>query len=126
MADDNTGFLQVSEVDLFVPPHEVVQHPRRNVAHVRRPLAEVFVLDRAERFGVLIRHLLKGELGRDFFLGDDAVDLVDQRRIFQHQQMGVEYAGVLGAHALIYLALNFENLPSGLHQGLLQTLDLLR
>ena len=96
-----------------------------HVAHIGGALAQVFVLDGGQGGGVAFGDGVEGVLGVDLLLLDHAHDLVEQRAVFQHQQMGVEDAAFLGAHAFAHLALDFENLVPGLDQRLLQAIDLL-
>ena len=61
-----------------------------------------------------------------FCVLDHPHDFVEQGAVFQHQQVRVEDAAFLGAHAFADLALHLENLLPGLDQRPLQAVDLFR
>ena len=126
VADDDARFLELAQVGLIGPAQEIVQHTRGNIPHVGSPLAEILVVHRAERGGVFLGDLLESGLRVDPLFVDHAGDLVNQRRVLQHQQVRVEDAGVLGAHGLAHLALDLEDLLAGQDQRLFEALDFLR
>ena len=51
--------------------------------------------------------------GVHLLLLDHSDDFVEQRAVFQHQQVGVEYAAFLGSHGFADLPLNLQNLLAG-------------
>ena len=77
-----------------------------------------------KRGGVAFGDGVEGVFGVDLLLLDHPHHLVEQRAVFEHQQMRVEDAAFLGAHAFAHLALHLQNLVPGLDQRLLQTIDL--
>ena len=126
MADDDARLLQVAKIGLLFQAQQIVQHARRYVAHVGGPLPQVLVVDGRQGGGVALGDGVEGVFGVDLFLPDDAHDLVEQGAVFQNQQMGVEDAAFLGAHAFADLALDLQNLVARLDKGLLQAFHLLR
>ena len=77
-----------------------------------------------KRGGVAFGDRVEGVFRVDLLLLDHPHHLVEQRAVFEHQQMRVEDAAFLGAHAFAHLALHFQNLVPRLDQGLLQAIDL--
>ena len=125
VADDDARLLEVAQVDLLVQAEQIVQHARGDVAHVGGAFAQVIVLDGRQRGGVALGDGVEGVFGVDLLLLDHAHDFVEQRAVFQHQQVRVEDAAFLGAHALADLALDFEDLVPGLDQRAFQPVDFL-
>ena len=125
MADDDAGLLEVAQVRLLIQAQQIVQHARRHVAHIGGTLPQVVVLDGRQGGGVALGDHVERVLGVNLLLLDDAHDLVNQRAVFEHEQVGVEDAAFLGAHACAHLALNLQNLMAGLDQGFLQAIDFL-
>ena len=125
VADDDARLLEVAQVRFLLQAQQIVQHARRHVAHVGGALPQVIVLDGRQGGGVALGDGVEGVLGVDLLLLDDAHDLVDQRAVFEHEQVGVEDAAFLGAHAFADLALDLQDLVAGLDQGLLQAIDFL-
>ena len=56
-------------------------------------------------------------------LGNEPADFLEEGGIFEHQQVGVEDAGILRAQALGHLTLHFENLMTGVDQRLFQAFE---
>ena len=106
-------------------PSRLLRTRDRDVAHVGGAFAQVIVVNgrqgRRVAFGDRVERVLRVDLLRL----DDAHDLVEQRAVFQHEQMRVEDAAFLGAHAFADLALDVQDLLTGLHQRPLQPVDLL-
>ena len=107
-------------------PSRLFKHAHGHVAHVGRPFAQVIVLNGRQRRRVAFGDGVEGVFGVDLLRLDHAHHLVEQRAVLQHQQVRVEDAAFLGAHAVADLALHLEDLVPGLHQRLLQPVDLLR
>lgn len=97
---------------------------RSETSRMSAAFAEVFVGDGGEGGGVFFGDLVEGVFGGDLFPVDELRHLVDQRRVFEDEQVRVENAGVLRAHALTDLALDLENLVAGLGEGLLEPAQL--
>jgi hypothetical protein len=85
----------VRKIVRFVLPSKIIENAFGNVAHIRRALAQVFVVDSAEGAGIFFSDLLEGVFGSDLLLKNDAADFLDERGIFQHEQMCIEDAGIL-------------------------------
>ena len=66
---------------------------------------------------------MKSVFSIDLLFLDDTRHFIEQRAIFQNQQMRVKNAAFLGAHFLTHLFLYFQNLLARLHECLLQTID---
>ena len=64
-------------------------------------------------------------LGVDFFLVDVADDFVQQGAILQHQQVRVEDAAFIGAHADTDLTLHIEDLLPSQNEGAFKAADFL-
>ena len=126
VADDDARLLEMPQVALLVHAEQIVEHADGDVAHVGRPFAQVIVLDGRQRRRVAFGDGVEGVLRVDLLRLDHAHDLVQQRAVLQHQQMRVEDAAFLGAHAFAHLALDLEDLLPGLHQRPLQPVDLFR
>ncbi len=109
------------QIDLVRTIHQVVEHPRGDVPHIRGPLAQVFVIDGFERRGVSLGDLLKRVIDVDHLPLHQPGNFVNECAVFEDQQMRIENAGVLRAHGLPNLALDVQNLVTGLDESLFQT-----
>src|ERR1043166_5420307 len=69
---------------------------------------------------------MKGVFGVYFVLLDDAKDFIQQRAVFQNEQVGVKNANSLCAHAFTDLPLRLQNLLACLNEGFLEPIDLFR
>ena len=123
VADDDARLLEVAQIGFLLQAQQVVQHARGDVPHVGGALAQVIVLDGRQRRGVALGDGVEGVFGVDLLLLDHAHDLVDQRAVFEHQQVRVEDAAFLGAHAFADLALDFQDLVAGLDQRPFEAVD---
>ena len=70
--------------------------------------------------------VLEGVFGGDVLLIDETRHLVEQHRVVEHQQVGVEDAGVLLAETLADLALDLLDFVAGIDEGLLEAIELTR
>ena len=105
---------------------EVVQDAGGDVAHVGGAFAKVIVANRLQGGRVPLGDLLEGLFDVDLLLFHQAGHLVDQGAVFQNQQVGVENAGVLRTHRLTDLALDVQNLLTGLNKRLFEPLPFVR
>lgn len=99
---------------------------RRVVLDIERALAEIRVVDLAERFGVMLGHFVKNkfhvaEIGLQF-----AQNFIDQRPILDHEEMRIENARVFRADRFGDALLHFENLRARLNERRLEAPDLVR
>ena len=62
----------------------------------------------------------------DLLLVNHPIDLVNQRRVVENEQVRVENARVLGAEGIGHFALHVEDLLAGLGERAFQPLDFLR
>ena len=99
MADNDAGLLEMPQFSLFLQAQQIVQHARRHVPHVGGALSQVFVLDGGQGGGVAFGNRVEGMLRVNLLLLDNAQHLVQQRAVFEHQQMRIEDAAFLRAHA---------------------------
>ncbi len=120
------GSLRWRRSTFLLNAQQVVQHAGGHVPHVGGALPQILVFDGGQGSGVALGNHVKGVFGVDLFLLDYPHDLVEQSAVFKHQQMRVENAAFLGAHAFAHPALHRENLLPRLHQRLLQPIDLFR
>ncbi len=126
MADQNARLGDAAQVELAFHIEQVVQHARRQVAHVAGPFAQILVVHARQRGGVTFGHLVKGGLGVELLLRDHADDLVHQHPVLQHEQMRFKNIALLGAHVFDDLALHLGNLLAGLDQRFFKPGDLRR
>ena len=87
---------------------------RRDIAQIRRALLQIIIVHCAERDGIFLRDLLEGLFDVDFFRLQNARDFIQQRLVFEHQQMRVENASLMRPHACAYLSLDLQDFLSGL------------
>jgi len=126
VADDDARFLQFAQVGFVGAAQESVQHPGGNVPHIGGALPQILVVHPAEGGAIFFGDLLEGVFGVDFLLLDEADHFIDQRGVFQHEQVSVEDTGVLGAHRFVDLVLDLEDLLPSPRQGLFQSVNFLR
>ena len=126
VADDDARLLEFFEIHLLLAAHQIIQDAGGDVPHVGGALAQVIVLNGGERGGIFLGDDMEGVLGVDLFVLDVADDFIQQRAVFQHQQMGVKDAAFLGPHAGADLALDFKDFLPGLDQRLFEPVDFLR
>ena len=113
----------MAQVHLFFPAEETVEHAPGHIAHVADALAQILVVHLRERAGVALGHRVEGVLGVDLLRLNDAHGLVNERRVFQHHQVRVKNAGLLGADACRELVLHRQDLFARVDEGLFQTVD---
>ena len=77
---------------------EPAQHPCRHVRHIRRPCAQVGVRESAQAAGQSGGFRLPGGLRGHPVRRQHARDSVNQLRVFEEQQLGIENAGLIGAN----------------------------
>ena len=126
VADEDARLGELAEVQPVLPAHEIVQDARGDIPHVGGAFSQIFVLQSAERGGVFFCDLLEGVFGGNLLVQDPSRDFLDERGVFEHEQVRVEDAGFSGAESLVDLALDFEDLLARLGQGLFEAADLLR
>ena len=126
MTDDDARLFQISQIDLGLKPEQVVKDTRRNVTHIGGALAQIIILDGGQRCRVTLGYCVECVLRVDFILLDDARYFIQQRAIFQHEQVRIENAAFLGAHGVAYLVLDLLNLATRFDDRLLQPINFLR
>jgi hypothetical protein len=80
----------MAQIDFGLQPQQVVEHARGNVTHIGRPFTQIIVVDRGQRRGITFGDGVEGIFGDSLGFLEGAHDLVQQRAIFQHQQMRVK------------------------------------
>ena len=125
MGHHDTRLGQVGEPGAGRPAHEVGQYALRHVADVGGALAQVGVLHVGQGVGIFFRRRVKGVLGRDQILTDEARHFLEQHRVFQHEQVRVEDQRLLGAHRLAQSVLHGDDLAPCVRQRCLEPLLLL-
>jgi len=123
VADDDARLVEVAQFGLGLQPQQIVQDPPGHVAHIGGAFAQIVVFHRRQGGGIAFGDRVESVLGVDALLLNHADDLVQQRAVFQRQQVGVEDAALLGAHRRHDLALYLGNLGARLSQRRLQALD---
>ena len=118
VADQDARFGEVMQVEGVLHLQQIVQHARRQVAHVGGALAEIFIVGREERLGVTLGNGVKGEFDVDLLLLDQADGFAHQGMVFEHQQMRLENVRLLRAQIFHHLALHLQDLLAGLDQRL--------
>ena len=116
----------MAKVALLLVAEQIVQHPRRHVMQVGGPFPQVFVLDARQCRRVALRHGVKGMLGVDLVLLDHPHHFVEQRAVFEHQQVRVENTPFLRSHPFADLSLDLENLMPRLDERSFQAINLFR
>ena len=91
-------------------PRRFMMHPAGHVMDVQRALAQVGIVHLLEQLGVAAGDLLEDGLDVAPVALQRAQHLVDERAVFDDEQVGVEDAGVLRADGLGDLGLHFEDL----------------
>ena len=104
--------------------HEIPDDAAGDVLDVERPLAQVGIVDFAERFRVLAGHLAEDVLHRAEVFLKGAEDLVDEGAVFHHQQVRVEDAGIMRADGFGDFLLQLGDLLASGEQRHLEALDL--
>ena len=107
-------------------PLQIANDAAGHVLNIERALAQIRIVDLAQRFRVTLRHFLKNEFHVATIGFEFAQDFVDQRPILDHEQMRIENAGVLGADRFRDALLHLENLRARLDQRGFEARDLLR
>jgi len=115
----------MAQINSILHAEEIVQDAGGDIAHVGGAFAQVIVFDGGEGRGVALGDSMKGVLGIDLFLLDDADDFIQEGAVFEDQQVRVKDAAFLGAHAFADFALDVEELVPGLDEGLFEAIDFL-
>ncbi len=89
---------------------EIPHHPPGHVLDVERALAQVGIVDLAQGLGVMRCHPLENEFDVAQVRLQLAQDFVDQRPVFDHEQVGIENSRVLRSDGLSDLFLHLEDL----------------
>jgi hypothetical protein len=69
---------------------------------------------------------VEGELGINLVLLDDPHDFVQEGSVFEHEQVGIEDATFLRAHALAHFSLHLQDFAAGLDERFFEAVDFLR
>ena len=126
VADDDARFLEMLQVNVVRPPQQIVEHTLGDIAHVGGAFSEIIVLNCGQRGGVTLRHRVERIFDVDLLLLNHPDDFIQERAVFQHQQMRVKNAAVLSFHLGADLVLHFQNLLPGLGQCFFKAVQLLR
>jgi hypothetical protein len=126
VADDDRRFFDMAQVYFRFQPEQIVQDPRRHVAHIRGTLTQIIIFDCGKGGGVALGHAVKSMLRVHLVVLNRPHDFIQERAILQHQQMGVENARFLRAHRRHHLVLHRLNLGARFRNGALESIDLLR
>ena len=105
---------------------QIPNHAPGHVLDIDSALAQIRIVDLAQRVGVTLRYFLKNIFNVAAVGFEFAKHFVDQRPIFHDQQMRIENARILGPDRLCDALLHLENLPARLHERGLETRNLLR
>jgi hypothetical protein len=124
LADNDARLRQFLEVRVSAVAHEIVQDAQRDIANIRRPLAQISVIKSAQSRHIFVGKFLEGGLDVYFPGVNGGMDRFDQHRVFEHQQVGVEDAGFLRVEGVADFMLYFNDLLPGQQQGLFETLHL--
>ena len=119
--DDDAWLGELPQINGVGLAKKMPHHPCADIAHVRGAFAEIFILNLGERGTITLGDGVERVFCVDLFLFDHAHDFVNQRRIFQHEQVRVEDAGLTGAETLGELALNFLKLLACLDERVLES-----
>ena len=107
-------------------PLKVSNNPARHVLDVDGALTQVGIVDLAQGIGIMVRHLLKDEFHIAQIRLELAQDFIDQRSIFDHEQVCVENTGILGPDRFRDPLLHFKNLGPRLDQRGFESPDFVR
>ena len=126
MADDDARLLEMFQVHMCHPPQQIVKHTPGDITHVRGAFAKIIVLHRRQCGRVALRHRVEGEFDVHLLCLNHTDDFVQQRAVFQHEQMGVKNAAVRRFHFHADLVLNFQNFLAGLGERFFESVHLSR
>ncbi len=124
MCDENMRLPQGKKC-LGSLPLKIANHPLCDVLDIKRPLAQIRVVDLAQglrvtRCDFLEHPLYIAKIGLKF-----SQNFIDQRAIFDHQQVRIENSGVLCANRFSYPLLHLKNLHARLNKRRLEAPDLI-
>ena len=102
---------------------EMFEHTAGHITNIGCAFAQVFIFYRAEGMRIFFGDLMKSISDVDLLGFDEALYLLQQRGIFQHQQVGIKDRRFGGTHAGLHFALNRRNLPSRFGQRVLEKLQ---
>ena len=107
-------------------PLQIPNDAARHVLDIERAFAEIRIVDLAEGFGVMFRHFMENKfhvakIGLEF-----AQYFVDQRPVFDDEQMRIENARVFRTDRFGDTLLHFENLRARLDERRFEPRDLVR
>ena len=98
VGDEDQRPLEVlEEVERIPAGAQVHAQAADDVADVSLALAQVRVVRLVEERGDLLERALQRRVGVQALGADDVGRALDQHRVVEHQQLGVEEVGVLGA-----------------------------
>ena len=93
---------------------QIPDHPPRHVLNIERALAQIGIVDLAQRLRVIGRHFVENKLHIAKVGLQLAQDFIDQRPVLDHEQMRIENGRVLRPDRLRDPLLHFQNLRAGL------------
>ena len=102
---------------------QISNDPARDILNIERAFAQIRIVDFAQRFGVIARHFLKNPFHVAALALQPAQHLIDQRSVFDDQQVRIKNGRVLGADRFGDLLLHLEDLHSRLNKRGLEARD---
>ena len=124
MGDDDVAAVvagQVARGFAEQMPDDAAGH----VLDVHHPLAQVRIVNFDQGAAVALRDLVKDGLDVLVILLQAAQNFIDQGAVLDHQQVGVENTGILGADGVGNTLLDLEQFRAGGDEGGLKSGDLL-
>ena len=103
---------------------QISHDPARHVLKIDRALAQIRIVDLAQRFGITVRDFLKNPFDVATFALQPAQHFIDQRPVFDDKKVRIENRGVLGADRFRDFLLHLEDLDARLDERSFETRDL--
>jgi len=104
---------------------QITDHAFGHILNVERALAQIWIVNLAEGFGVIVSHFLENP----FHITEIALQLAEhfvyKGAIFHHQQMGVENGGIFAADRFCDPMLHLQDLRTGLDECGFKARDLI-
>ncbi len=104
----------------------MANHATGDILDIHDAFAQIGIIDLAERLAVLFRDLVEDVLDVVALLFEIAQHLVNQCAVFDHEEMRVEDAGILGANGIRDSLLDLQELGTGGDEGGFKARDFLR
>ena len=103
---------------------QLIEHAARHVPDVRRPLAQEVVVHLLEDLDVALGDFLEAELDVEAAAADFLADVIDERDVFEDEQVRVEDRGLGFVELAGDVVAQLGDLLTGRQQGGLQATDL--